>query len=238
MVKTLVETDPRQKTSQVEQILVILAKLSEQTNEEWIDSLLIEKEALGKYGLRLHWRTIDSILKNNKVYAARKKRGKCWMYRLLEKGRLLVSDEKKAILIEPSNSIQSMIDLQKYLSGLSGNIYICDPYIDHVSLDILSSCPSSSSLFVLSRNVKIDGKFKSLLPSFTTAGFKIEVRIAPNPILHDRYIIDDAEMIILGTSLNGFGKKQSFLIKVGTDIKQTMLIKFKELWSQSKILQI
>jgi len=37
-------------------------------------------------------------------------------------------------------------------------------------------------------------------------------------------------MVILGTSLNGFGKKQSFVIQAGPDIRQTLLAEFDHNW--------
>ena len=59
----------------------------------------------------------------------------------------------------------------------------------------------------------------------------IEVRVALKPDLHDRYIIDADSMLILGTSLNGFGKKQSFITKAGQDIRQTVLKEFRAKWN-------
>jgi len=64
-------------------------------------------------------------------------------------------------------------------------------------------------------NVRDTGPLRRILAAAKTAGYEIEVRVVGSRTLHDRYIIDDNEMVILGTSLNGFGKKQSFVIQAG-----------------------
>ena len=60
---------------------------------------------------------------------------------------------------------------------------------------------------------------------------QVEVRKPPADILHDKYIIDDNTMLIVGTSLNSFGKKQSFVIKAGQDIRSALLANFNQLWT-------
>ena len=53
--------------------------------------------------------------------------------------------------------------------------------------------------------------------------------------LHDRYIIDDAGMWLLGQSLNGIGKKQTFLVLVGADIRQLVSDGFLRRWNSASL---
>jgi hypothetical protein len=60
---------------------------------------------------------------------------------------------------------------------------------------------------------------------------QVEVRKPSSDVLHDRYVIDDNTMLIMGTSLNSFGKKQSFVIKAGQDVRSALLNNFNQLWN-------
>jgi len=51
--------------------------------------------------------------------------------------------------------------------------------------------------------------------------------------LHDRYLIAGNEVLILGTSLNGFGKKQCFVIRAGKSIAGSLAQTFDDLWSEA-----
>jgi hypothetical protein len=62
---------------------------------------------------------------------------------------------------------------------------------------------------------------------------KIEVRVSPNGVLHDRYILHEEGMLLLGTSLNGFAKKQSFLVSLGPDIRAATETAFNRVWASA-----
>jgi hypothetical protein len=59
------------------------------------------------------------------------------------------------------------------------------------------------------------------------------VRVASAAPLHDRYIIDDVGMLILGASLNGFGKKQCFVIRAGEDVRSMAMTAFDANWASA-----
>ncbi len=59
----------------------------------------------------------------------------------------------------------------------------------------------------------------------------LDVRVAPQKVLHDRYVIHDDGMALLGTSLNGLGLKQSFVVSLGEDLRSTALRAFDDVWS-------
>lgn len=43
--------------------------------------------------------------------------------------------------------------------------------------------------------------------------------MAAHGVLHDRYAIHDDGMLLFGTSLNGLGLKQTFVVALGQDIR-------------------
>jgi len=76
---------------------------------------------------------------------------------------------------------------------------------------------------------------RALLSAAKTEGRSIEVRMAASTPLHDRYIIDDSRMLILGTSLNGFGKKQGFVVQAGADVRAVVLQGFDNMWLSAAV---
>jgi len=75
---------------------------------------------------------------------------------------------------------------------------------------------------------------RRLLSATKTEGRTFEVRVTPTPSLHDRYLIDGTRMIIMGASLNYFGRKQSFLILVGPDFRAELTSVFDRSWGTAK----
>lgn len=61
-------------------------------------------------------------------------------------------------------------------------------------------------------------------------GVELEVRKALAGVLHDRYAIDDSGMLMFGTSLNGLGLKQSFVVTLGEDLRSAALAAFEATW--------
>ena len=109
--------------------------------------------------------------------------------------------------MDPSKAVEAVVTLHDSLSKLSGDIKICDPYIDSTTIEHLDSCPSKSSILLLTKNINDSGKLKRILSAIRADGHRIYIRKSVNGRLHDRYILDSNSMLILGTSLNGFGTK-------------------------------
>ena len=100
-------------------------------------------------------------------------------------------------------------------------------------MEQLDSCSKSVRVKLLTQNIRDSGKLRRLTAAAASTLGALEVRTAPPKTLHDRYIVDDAAMVILGTSLNGFGKKQSFLIRAGADFRSVMVREFDRIWASA-----
>lgn len=134
-------------------------------------------------------------------------------------------------LIDPTQAVQAVSSLHRILANMQGTILICDPYLDAVTIEHLDSCPPSAVLYVLTETLKDSGKLRRLLAAMLAQGRRIEIRVGPPGQLHDRYIIDDSSMYLSGTSLNGFGKRQSFLVQMGPDIRNITVADFQRRWA-------
>ncbi|MCH9027100.1 MAG: hypothetical protein IIA05_08310 [Proteobacteria bacterium] len=188
------------------------------------------------HGVNTHWRTIEASLLRNRDLVSRRKRAHKWRYHILEAGRKRLDGASGPILfIDPSKSIQNVVTLHELFGGMNGLVRVCDPYLDESSIEHLDSL--TGNVKYLTHNVKDSGRLRQTLAAFQKPGRTLEIKTTQKNVLHDRYIIDKTSMLILGTSLNGFGKKQCFLIRAGQDIRATMLHGFNEHWDSADVWQ-
>lgn len=115
----------------------------------------------------------------------------------------------------------------------NNNIFIIDPYVDKTLISLIKYSNNNVSIKL------ITSKFKSVkeeLNRIIKQSKRINIRTNSN--LHDRYImIDNKYIYLLGSSLNGLGKKNSN-IKPIKDFDEFEKIKdnLNELWNKSIIL--
>jgi hypothetical protein len=228
------KVDPSNFDSDLQQALCILA--NNLGSKEPMTTADISRILREEWGINLHWRTISAAFDKNRTMVSRRKRKHKWHYSILAKGQdeLNVSDSKVTV-IDPRNAIQHVKSLHDQLAELKGSIYICDPYLNAVTLEHLDSCAAGTNLFLLTHNIQDSGRLRQLLSAFPNTKKRIEIRKTKKAVIHDRYIVDKKGMLILGTSLNGYGKKQCFIISAGQDIRSTMLSSFKDHWDAAKV---
>ena len=227
--------DPGAFAEDADRILAILhnAKLD---GVERLTAVDIAARLTEGCGLRLHWRTVNSVLLNSSDLVDRRKRDGRWHFGLLRTGEARVSSPPSAIMfVDPAKAVQAVIGLQSLLSQCQGVVRLCDPYFDLATLQHLDSCSSAAEIRVLTRNVKDSGALRALHAAFATQGRIVNVRVAAANVLHDRYLIDGSGMRILGTSLNGFGKKQCFVISAGADLRTAMVAVFDGHWAAATV---
>lgn len=218
------------------QVLTVIHNLQTNDPKFWVSSLEVSHILRDDQGIRLHWKTIDGLLAKNKSLVERRKRQKRWEYYLLAAGRELVTpSEKQITVVQPNQALQTTLHLQDLLANFDGTIRICDPYLDPSTIEHLDAMRSSVDISFLTKTVRDSGKLRRLLAAARHNFNQFEIRIVETNTLHDRYIIDESKMIILGTSLNGFGKKQCFIVRAGNDVRYEMLKAFERLWLTAKV---
>jgi hypothetical protein len=229
------EYNPRSFNTELERILAVLLN-SQIQGTPWLTASEISATLRDRYGLGIHWRRVASLLLANGEVAGRRKRNRQWQFIALAAGRELISASGNPILfIDPSRALQATLSLHAFLGSLTGTIRICDPYLDSTTLDHLSACAVGCPIRLLTKNVKDGGRLRVLLGAAKVEGRIIEVRVAASAQLHDRYVIDSSRMLILGTSLNGFGKKQGFVVQAGPDVRGVVLQVFDSSWLSATV---
>lgn len=146
-------------------------------------------------------------------------------------------DADKVVFIDSNKPFSAKNYTLKDILGTGHKeIVLCDPYVDQNTLDVIfNNFEKTIPIRVLTANVveKLTGIFKRQLTELQAEGFNIEVRIYKSSTLHDRYIISDKNFWLSGNSLNFLGKKESFIVLLGEDIRQNMLANFNSRWKVS-----
>ena len=74
------------------------------------------------------------------------------------------------------------------------------------------------------------GIFSRHLAELRKENYQIEVGVYSSSDLHDRYIMDEKSFWLSGNSLNHLGDKESFIVCLGEDVRQSMMTTFNNRW--------
>jgi hypothetical protein len=218
----------------LQQVLAFLFS-SKKAGTDWLTASEISSSLLKDHGLSLHWKKIETILSDNPTFAARRKKNKKWQFTITNPGQEQVSRGSNPILfVNPTKAVQSVLNLHQFFETLKGSVRICDPYLDVVTVQHLEVFTGATAIRLLTSSISDTPTLRLALTALASHGKQVEVRKPAKDVLHDRYVIDDSTMLILGTSLNSFGKKQCFVIKAGQDIRSALLDNFNQLWNAAK----
>lgn len=186
------------------------------------------------YGILISRQKVGALLSRERKTVAKRKKAGARAYQLMGAG----SDELDAtsgrvMFVEPSRGFSGLRETHALIATMTGEVRVCDPYVDARTLDMLAAANSASEIRLLTFNVKQAAGLKHAAKAFAQEhGVNLEIRLASSQILHDRYVIHDGGMLLFGTSLNGIGLKQSFVVALGEDIRATVLASFDGAWAQ------
>jgi hypothetical protein len=144
------------------------------------------------------------------------------LYQIMKKGRdhLLQkagADSIQVYHFEPGRRYTSKSILRRnVLSELKGGLKIVDPYCGIGTLDLIISA-GAQKVQLLTRlaslnNKKKQDEFLRDFNEFKTEHQGVEVRDWKESELHDRYILSNRSLVILGQSIKDVGAKESFAV--------------------------
>ncbi len=141
---------------------------------------------------------------------------------------------------QKENLEKSTADVIRILNTAHERIYICDTFFDAKALGrfVLPIGSRSVPVRILSgkKELKSDGKREKLMIAITEMNSKgisnITCRLlnGQKAELHDRFIVADDQVWMLGCSLNEFGNRATTLIRVPKDYRQKLVDRAEEWW--------
>ena len=130
------------------------------------------------------------------------------------------NDAPLVMFVEAGKPRTAHLYLEKIFEALSGEIRICDPYYGRKSLYPLDSLMHCKPIKFLTRNPEASESqtLPTALQTWKQQHGDIEFRRHTGRDLHDRFVLSDDELILLGHGLKDVGTKDSFIIRVGRDL--------------------
>ena len=215
--------------------LWVMELLSDE-NTDRFGSAEIAKYIVGNLGISTSRQTVHAALtKATKDKLCYKYAGE---FKLMKSGQhelLKQMGKRRVTLLEPGKPFSAGVELGNIFSQMSGVARISDPYVDEKTLDIIFTnfAGSKLSVRILTSQIANATRFKRDLEKIKVEGVHIEVRKMQKGVLHDRYFIDDKHFWLSGNSLNNLGKKESFIVMLGDDMRQSMLRTFNSRWQSA-----
>lgn len=224
-----------------DQALLVLGLLKEELDISYASASQIAAILTEKFGVATSRQAVLAALK--KVGSKRggkkvsiKGVGRKLSFSIMESGlKSIKLSAQNVWVIEPEkNALDSLKNFEQLLKGLSdGVVRVVDPHVDKTTLDFLSLAPPNSSIRLLTVNIHNLSGFRRYLQALNRQGGNLSVRLY-SKILHDRYIIDENQMYLLGQSINGISKRQTFIVLLGQDIRNQIVKSFDEKWGRAK----
>lgn len=181
-------------------------------------------------GVAIKKLSVNRALAGATGYISPKKEENETSYKLMTKGKReieqVLGGEKMAVIrIEQNQPRTARLELGDILKNLSDVVRICDPYYGVRTLDLLDNIPVKTKVQFLTAKTNEPGhKLKGALKDFKKERPNIEFRLASgNAGLHDRYVITNNFILILGHGLKDIGGKESFIIRLDKDLVPNLI---------------
>ncbi len=129
--------------------------------------------------------------------------------------------------------------LAQIMNDLSGEVKICDQYYGVGTLEILEMIPPDCTVqFLTAKTNDKQTKLADEIANFRRTYRNTELRLFPDrDVLHDRYIISDDSLLLLGKGIKDFGYQESFVVVIPAefagDLIETIRKVFDERWKRS-----
>lgn len=155
---------------------------------------------------------------------------------------LLVEGNLRILHIEGDQPRTDRKKLAEILSRLDGPVCILDSYYGEESLDALEMIKGDCQVkFLTGRTREDPGKLARAIARFKRERPKTEIRLYPNPgELHDRYVLSEEILLLVGHGLKDIGKKESFVIMISKslapDLLDSVRAAFDDKWARGNPL--
>jgi hypothetical protein len=165
-------------------------------------------------------------------------------YRLMTRGRREVEPYLKnsalaVVRIEGGRPHTARHHLADLFAGLTGVVRICDPYFGLRTLETIDHIPTTVPIwFLTSKTHESMPKTRGAFHDFAKERKNVEFRVlAPPHDLHDRYVLTEDTLLLVGHGLKDIGGKESFVIRLDKtmvpDLLQSLSQSFDTKWASA-----
>lgn len=188
-------------------------------------------------GIEMSWQRVLAILEqeHRARHVTKKLVGQTYHFKIMRSGEDAVDVSRVAArFVDPANALDEIRALEGILSGFKGTLRVCDTYIDNKTLDFLAEAKAATAIRLLATNVQDSAKLRRDFTAFKAQHpMELEIKVLANGAMHDRYIVHDGGLLVLGGGLKDFAKKQMFVIGLGTDLASSAAKAFDANWSRA-----
>jgi len=146
-------------------------------------------------------------------------------YKLMTKGKreiehVLEGEKMSVVRIEKNQPRTARQEISDIFKNLVGIVRICDPYYGIRTLDSLDYFPLQTDVkFLTSKTNETGRKLQGEMNDFKKERPNVEFRtVGKNAGLHDRFVVTNKMLLILGHGLKDIGGKESFVIRLEKDL--------------------
>lgn len=153
-----------------------------------------------------------------------------------------VEEQLQVVGIKDGKPWSAHTKLEKLFQQVSGMVRICDPYYGTGSLARLILLRGAGDVRFLTQTP--DSKEKAALPrllrEFKQEHPHVEFRQHSGKGLHDRYLVTDDVLILLGHGLKDIGNSESFVVRLDKslvpDLVDDVVQSFDQKWAAATVL--
>jgi hypothetical protein len=220
--------------------LIVLTKAEDQSQMQYISAEQIV-EALEAAGIAVTSTQITKAFARAGNKLIRKVVEGKTVYRVMIAGRKSVEKYTTAgkisvSYIEAGKPRTARKILADILGSLNGEVMISDPYYGERTLDSLELIPPNCKIrFLTAKTTENTIKLNRAISDYKKENPKAELRLYPSASsLHDRYIISDNCLMILGHGIKDIGNRESFIVIISKEYSkeliETVTSTFNERW--------
>jgi len=146
------------------------------------------------------------------------------------------SKAKGVILVQPRHPYTALREVERILGVAKEYLKIVDPWLGEESLDFLWKVSPTVPIRVLTKTVVDSESFNSAYRRLVREkGGGIEIRKTDSDELHDRIIITEDQVWLLGPSLKDLGKKLGTISKISDKkVRNQMETFFDRIWNLAR----
>lgn len=169
--------------------------------------------------------SITKALARSTGYVSTKVEYSVTFYKLMTKGKREIESvfggqKMSVVRIEKNQPRTARLEVTDIFKGLSGVVRICDPYYGVRTLDLLDHIPAKNKVkFITSKTNEAGRRLTGAMKDFKNERPDVEFRLAGKKAgLHDRFVVTNKLLLIMGHGLKDIGNKESFVIRLDKEL--------------------